>query len=326
MERGADRLSRTPGGAHRPDGSPRLDETTRSDGSTRPDRPPRAHGAPWPRGARAAVSITFDNLGEAAEVELGLRDPRAPRGGHYSVTTALPIVLSELARTGLRATFFVEGVNAETYPEALRDIDRTGHELAYHAWCHEDWSTLDADAEIANLDRGLAAFAALGIEAVGMRPPGGRITDRTLPLLGSRGLSYCSPAGSVPGMDHVAVLPFAWDAVDAFHVLPAFGALRTRLTGSPEPGGPAAVGEALLRHVEAALSSGGHAMLVLHTWLIELERDAVGEILDRVRSLAAAGELWTAPCQEVAAWMVGGRHPSFSATPVLDDASWTAAA
>jgi peptidoglycan/xylan/chitin deacetylase (PgdA/CDA1 family) len=317
-------------------GSPYADEASRADRSPRADtslranRPSRPHGTSWPRGARAAVSITFDNLGEAAEVELGLRDPQAPHGGHYSVTTALPIVLSELARTELRATFFVEGVNAETYPEALRDIDRAGHELAYHAWCHEDWSTLDADAEVANLDRGLAAFAALGIEAVGMRPPGGRLTGGSLPLLGSRGLTYCSPAGSAPGIDRIAVLPFAWDAVDAFHVLPAFAALRERLTGSPEPGGPTAVAEATLRRVEDALASGGHAMLVLHTWLIELERDAVSEILDRVCELVAAGELWAAPCREVAAWIGdgdrrGGATPILG-PPVLDHTSWTAPA
>jgi peptidoglycan/xylan/chitin deacetylase (PgdA/CDA1 family) len=285
----------------------------------------------WPYGARAAVSVTFDNLGEAAEIELGLRDPQAPRGGHYSVTTALPIVLSELQDADLRATFFVEGVNADIYPDALRKIDAAGHELAYHAWCHEDWSTLDADVELANLDRGLAALKALGIEVLGMRPPGGRLTDRTLALLRSRGLSYCSPAGSAAGVDQIAVLPFAWQAVDAFHVLPAFAALRERLSGSAEPGGPAAVSAALLRCIEDALADGGHAMLVLHTWLIELEREVVSDVLTHVLEGAAAGELWVAPCREIAAWVTnGGRRgigaPPAPPPPVLDHTSWTAPA
>jgi peptidoglycan/xylan/chitin deacetylase (PgdA/CDA1 family) len=285
----------------------------------------------WPHGARAAVSITFDNLGEAAEVELGLRDPQAPRGGHYSVTTALPIVLSELAHAGLRATFFVEGINADTYPDALREIDAAGHELAYHAWCHEDWSTLDPDAELTNLDRGLAALGALGIEVLGMRPPGGRLTDRTLALLRSRGLSYCSPAGSAAGVDQIAVLPFAWPAVDAFHYLPAFAALRQRLSGSAEPGGSAAVSAALLGCIEDALARGGHAMLVLHTWLIELERDVVRDVLAYVRERVAAGELWVAPCREIAAWVTNGDRRGIGAPPVLpppvlDHNSWTAPA
>jgi peptidoglycan/xylan/chitin deacetylase (PgdA/CDA1 family) len=275
----------------------------------------------WPSGARAAVSITVDNLGEAAEIELGLRDRHAPPGGHYSVTTALPIMLELLTDSGLNATFFVEGVNAETYPDALCAIRDAGHELAYHAWCHEEWSALQADAEAANLDRGLAALGAIGIDALGLRPPGGRLTPRTLGLLSSRGLSYCSPAGSAPGLDRVAVLPFAWPAVDAYHVLPAFAALRERITGSGEPAGPDAIRAALLRSVENALLDGAHSVLVLHTWMIELARDAVRDVLARIQRGVDDGELWAAPCREVAAWMIE-HAPSFGAPPKLENGSW----
>jgi peptidoglycan/xylan/chitin deacetylase (PgdA/CDA1 family) len=278
--------------------------------------------SPWPDGARGAVSITFDNLGEAAELELGLRAAAAPLGDHYSVTTALPLVLALLADVGLQATFFVEGVNAEIYPEALRAVHAAGHELAYHAWCHEDWSTLTPAAEVANLDRGLAALRTLGIATLGLRPPGGLLNAGSCELLASRGLSYCSPAGSAPGIDRIAVLPFAWPAVDVFHVLPAFASLRAHLGAGVEPGGPEAVRTALLERVEAALSGGTHATLVLHTWMIELERDVVGEVLDRLRGAADRGELWVAPCRDVAAWMLE-RAASFPQPPVLDRTSWT---
>jgi peptidoglycan/xylan/chitin deacetylase (PgdA/CDA1 family) len=279
----------------------------------------------WPEGARAAVSVTVDNLGEAAEIDLGLRDAGAPLGGHYSVTTALPIMLDALAAARLHATFFVEGINAEAYPEALHAIASGGHELAYHAWCHEDWSALDPGEE-ANLDRGLAALRAIGLDIAGFRPPGGRLTPRTLELLAARDLRYCSPAGSTPGIDdEVVVLPFAWPAVDAFHLLPPFAALREHFGGDAEPGGADAVRAALLRAVEDALAGGLHATLVLHTWLVELEHDAVRDVLARVSRLVEAGELWVAPCRDVAAWM--GEHPGdFGDRPRLDDTSWTAPA
>jgi peptidoglycan/xylan/chitin deacetylase (PgdA/CDA1 family) len=265
--------------------------------------------------------VTFDNLGEAAELELGLRAVDAPRGGHYSVTDALPIALAMLDVAGLRATFFVEGINAELYPDALRAIVAAGHELGYHAWCHEDWSALSDQDEAANLDRGLLALQALGAEVLGLRPPGGRINLGTFALLGPRGLSYCSPAGSAAGVDRVAVLPFAWAAVDVFHVLPVFAALRAHLTGSSEPGGPDAIRAALLASLERALAGGTHATLVLHTWMIELEREAVRDILERIRAGVACGELWAAPCRDVAAWMLA-RPGSFAAPPVLDRTSW----
>jgi peptidoglycan/xylan/chitin deacetylase (PgdA/CDA1 family) len=278
---------------------------------------------PWPGGARAAVSVTVDNLGEAAEIELGLRAADVPLGGHYSVTTALPIVRDALAAVGLSATFFVEGINAEVYPDALAAIGGAGHEVAFHAWCHEDWSALDADAEVANLDRGLAALRGIGIDVAGFRPPGGRLTPRTLDLLARSGLRYCSPAGGALGIEGgVAVIPFAWPAVDAFHVLPPFAALRAHVTGDEVPGGADAVRTALMRSVEDALAGGGHTTLVLHTWMIELELEAVRDVLACVRGGVDAGKLWAAPCRDVAAWMTD--HASdFGDPPRLDETSWT---
>jgi peptidoglycan/xylan/chitin deacetylase (PgdA/CDA1 family) len=282
-------------------------------------------GPPWPDGARAAVSLTFDNLGEAAEIELGLRGADEPRGGHWSVVSALPVVLEELADAGLPATFFVEGVNAEIYPDALAQIAGAGHEVGFHAWCHEDWGVLaaDAEAEADNLDRGLAALRALGLGVAGFRPPGGLIGPATAELLAARGVRHCSPAGSAPGLDGgVAVLPFAWPAVDVFHVLPQFAALRRHVTGSEEAGGPDAVRASLLAAVDQAVADGGHAVLVLHTWMAEGVRDALHDVLARCAAGAASGELWVARCDAVADWVTA--HPDeFATGPLLDRTSWT---
>jgi peptidoglycan/xylan/chitin deacetylase (PgdA/CDA1 family) len=272
----------------------------------------------WPDGARATVSVTFDNLGEAAEQEMGAP---TPPGVHYSVATALPIVLAELAETGTQATFFVEGVNAETYPEALRSIVVAGHECGYHAWRHEDWNRLNEASEHENLTRGLAAMRACGLEPAGFRPPGGLLGERTLELLQAQGLSYCSPAGAGVGIDRTVLLPFAWRNVDAYHLLPPFAALRSHIDGSSEPGGPERVAETLIAAIDDAIASGAHATLVLHTWLIEAERDAVRAVLSHARATAQRGDVWTARCDQVAQWI--GRHPdSFTEAANLDTTSW----
>jgi peptidoglycan/xylan/chitin deacetylase (PgdA/CDA1 family) len=275
----------------------------------------------WPEGRRAAVSVTFDNLGEAAELELGLRSAEEPLGGHYSVTNCLPAVLELLADARLPATFFVEGLNAEVYPESLRRISDAGHEVGYHAWRHEDWSSLEPGQERENLARGIAALRALGLEPSGFRPPGGLLNEGTLELLRNAGFEYCSPSGKRAGIDTLVLLPFAWPAVDAFHVLPAFAALRRHFSGSDEPGGPDAVRESLLAAIDAAIAEGGHASLVLHTWMIELELEVVSAILSRVTEGVVSGALWAPRCDEAARW-ISSQPSYFSDPPTMDLTSW----
>jgi peptidoglycan/xylan/chitin deacetylase (PgdA/CDA1 family) len=274
----------------------------------------------WPDGRRAAVSVTFDNLGEAAEIQLGLR-PEGQLGGHYSVTNCLPIVLELLSDAGLAATFFVEGLNAEVYPEALKRIADAGHEVAYHAWRHEDWGSLDPAEEQENVARGVEAMRSLGLAPAGFRPPGGLLNDGTLALLRDSGFEYCSPAGDGAGLDTVVVLPFAWPAVDAYHVLPPFAALRRHFSGSDQPGGPDAVRGSLLAAVADALAEGGHTSLVLHTWMIELELEAVTAILARVSAGISEGEVWAARCDEAARW-IASHASDFAGPPRLDRTSW----
>ena len=68
------------------------------------------------------VSVTFDNLGEASDLERGWWPEDEPLGRHFSVTRTLPRVLEALDEAGLRATFFVEGLNTELYPETLVEL------------------------------------------------------------------------------------------------------------------------------------------------------------------------------------------------------------
>jgi peptidoglycan/xylan/chitin deacetylase (PgdA/CDA1 family) len=277
----------------------------------------------WPDGAPAALSLTFDNLGEAAEIGTGARDPSLPLGGHPTATAALPEILAALAARELRATFFVEGLNAEVYPELLRQIDAEGHEVAYHAWTHEQWADLSAPAQAENLARGVAAFAGIGLRPAGMRPPGGGLGDVGARVLREAGLGYCSPAGAGAGaLDGLAMLGFQWRHVDAACVLPGLGAVRAEIGGSDDPLGP----DAFLEHLEAELlrlpSDGGYATFVLHPflgeWLGTERRDA---LLDAVAAAAEAGCLWVAPCREVAAHVLDGDVADSGFTP--DPTGWS---
>ncbi|HEX5781309.1 MAG TPA: polysaccharide deacetylase family protein [Solirubrobacteraceae bacterium] len=210
--------------------------------------------------AGATVSLTFDNLGEVADLERGKWPADAPLGRHASVTRTLPRILSLLQDAGVRATFFVEGLNAELYPDALRSIADAGHEVAYHGWQHEPWADLSPDDERASLERGVAALDALGLRPVGFRPPGGRLTAASSALLLELGFEYVSPEEGETA-DGLEVRPFRWPLVDALYYLPHFADLRERYLGTREEQPP--------ERLREAIAAARDEILVFHPFLLD---------------------------------------------------------
>jgi peptidoglycan/xylan/chitin deacetylase (PgdA/CDA1 family) len=259
---------------------------------------------PAPR--RAAVAVTFDNLGEVTELERGQWPAGAPLGRHFSVCRALPRLLELLRELELRATFFVEGLNTELYPEALQEIAAAGHEVAYHGWRHEPWAGLAPARERELLARGVDALSALGLRPAGFRPPGGALTEETLGALRELGFTYCSPAGRDAGVRAgLAVLPFRWELIDAFHYLPHFGDRRQAVLGAADPLPPAALRRTLAAALDETVRDAGLLVLLFHPFLADApERlDAIAGVLRGVRDRIEAGTAWSAPLRELAAWM-----------------------
>jgi peptidoglycan/xylan/chitin deacetylase (PgdA/CDA1 family) len=259
-----------------------------------------------PEGRRAAVTVSFDNLGEVTELQRGEWPEDEPVGRHFSVTRALPRILELLDELGLKATFFVEGLNTELYPDALVELGAAGHEVAYHGWCHEQWAELDPSREAELLERGVRTMEELGGRPEGFRPPGGRLTEASLDALRGLGFEYCSPAGHGVGVrEGVAILPFQWKVLDAYHYLPRFGSLRERDHGSVDVLPPDRFGETLDGAVRAAVEDGRHLSIVFHPFLVEPDErfEVIRGRLDAVRRLVDDGVVWCVPYRDVAAWM-----------------------
>ena len=105
-------------------------------------------------------------------------------------------------RWKLKATIFVAGRFAETYPDLIRDCRRRGHELGTHGWEHGGLEQ-DEDFRSASYDRQrewirLATEAvekASGVRPVVFRAPSLWIGETTLRALEDEGYRYDS---SVP--------------------------------------------------------------------------------------------------------------------------------
>ncbi len=273
-------------------------------------------------GARAALSLTFDNLGEAAELEGGavVTEP----GRHFTALETVPEILAMLAAHGLSATFFVEGLNTELYPDLLREIDARGHEVAFHAWRHEQWGELSADEQAENLARGRAGFESIGLELAGIRPPGGLLGAGGIDVLREAGLRYCSPAGAgASAAEGIALLPFQWRHVDAACTLPGLDGAREQMSGSADPVGPPAFVASLTAEIEALARSDGYIAVVLHPVMLAwLGREQLETLLDRVAAASSRGEIRVRRCAEMADAVLAD-PASFGNGTLLDTASWT---
>ena len=258
---------------------------------------------------RGAVLLSFDNLGEAADLERRVAPVDSP---HPSVTVGLPRALEALAALDLRATFFVEGLNAELYPQALRDIAAAGHEVGLHGWRHERWDALSPDEEDELLSRGLAALAGLGLQVDGFRPPGGALGAHTLDALAAHGLRWCSPAGEHAGRTAgVACLPFRWPAVDAYHRLRSFTDRRTAWGDRAAVASPREAADALIGALDAR--GDDPLVLILHPFLMleDAEAAQARRVLEHLAEQIARGTRWVAPGRELAA-LIGEELPCAS--------------
>jgi len=273
---------------------------------------------------RADVILTFDNLGEAADEELGLPVDPPP---HYSVVDVLPRILGLLERAGLQATFFVEAINVGRYPGAIAAIAEAGHEIGCHAWRHERWHGLEATERCDVLRRSLAALRSTGRDIAGFRPPGGLLEDADFGMLAGEGVSWVSPAGARAGTrDGVVSLPFAWRDIDAYYFASALDPLRRAdgLTGEPLPAAKFARAAAALLDASLESVAGEPLSLVLHPFLYTSgERVAVlTELIGHLGRIQAAGTARVGPGRQAAE---RARPRLEQVAPELDRSTWATA-
>jgi len=254
------------------------------------------HGGKWPGGARCAVTLTFDNMSEANEVDRHGHGLGQYAEGAYAPRVGLWRILDMLGRCRVPATFFIEGWSAERYPEAVKAIIERGHEVGAHGYMHEEWDALAPDIEQMLIEKTTAILRGLtGVAPRGWRSPAAVMTPVTAELLASfdyrytsdftdRDLPYIMEGGAL------VQLPFAWVLDDFIYYAHSRPIRPVR-----------EVIEIWTEEFDATYAEGGYFNLCCHPRLSG--RAARVKALEQfVRSMQDRPGVWFARCEEVAQW------------------------
>jgi len=263
----------------------------------------------WPDGKRCALHIVVDLSVARGPAGIGARELGSPTA-LFAINDGLDLLLSALARHGLKASFAVPAVMAACYPDRIREIVRDGHEVAAHGFKHEDVSHLSRAEEAARIARTTSVLT----EIAGTRPAGwfslprqqdnfagGAVSANTMTLLLEAGYAYMGN-GLADDLPHYWVTDFA--ARRAILTLPYyyhfddqfFCMFPTEGTGLENP-------DALVRNWRAELAAqyqrGRFFGMTLHPQHIGwCNRMAAFE--DFLTDLAALPELWNCTGAECA--------------------------
>jgi peptidoglycan/xylan/chitin deacetylase (PgdA/CDA1 family) len=144
-----------------------------------------------PLGKKVAVALScmFDGqsiwLGDQGKVS-----QFAVSAGEVDAVACLPRIINALDKYGVKATFFIPGHTADTFPDECRMILDKGHELAHHGYNKSMLTDMSYEEEELSIQMGIAALERIGAKPVGFRAPCGEISENTLGLLEKYGFLY----------------------------------------------------------------------------------------------------------------------------------------
>lgn len=116
---------------------------------------------------------------------------------------ATHFLLDLFREKGVKATFFVVGYVAETFPELVERIHSEGHEIGTHGYTHYTLDTVSPAQFQEEIRRSMALLGPLtGAPILGFRAPEFSLTRRThwaMEILAQEGIRYDSSVVSDPG-------------------------------------------------------------------------------------------------------------------------------
>ncbi len=142
------------------------------------------------------VCLTFDFDAVSLWVStFKLTTPTPLSRGEYGARVGIVRILDQLRKKGIPATFFVPSHTAVNFPEETRRIQREGHEIGLHGYCHETPVGRPRAEEMDLLNRSIERLrSTLGTSFTpkGYRSPSWDLSENSIACLEELGLAYDS--------------------------------------------------------------------------------------------------------------------------------------
>jgi peptidoglycan/xylan/chitin deacetylase (PgdA/CDA1 family) len=258
----------------------------------------------WPEGKSCAVVFSLDLDAESPYLWIS-RGKHVPQLGEveqrrYGPRQGVLRVVELLSEFNLKASFYVPGVVAKTYPELLPFLTQHGHEVAYHGYFHE---RID-DIPMIKLEEYLVMTQELfksqiGLANLGYRAPSWEMSSEFLEVMKRHGVAYDS---SLMGFDHpytingLTEIPVQWMVDDALYF---------RYTNSTRdkthPANPNAVLESWIEEFEAIRETGGLFMITVHDW-ISGRAQRIRMLRKLLKHIGQYSDVWYTRTDHLAAW------------------------
>ncbi len=280
----------------------------------------------WKNGATCAFNLGFDLDGETIWRNKARRLPngdtflKGPSIGGYGPKRGAARILEILKEYDIKATWFIPAVMIEEHQETVEKILDGGHEISHHGYDHTGryGATLDAQQEWIGRSQELF-LKYTGRRAYGMRPTGALLPETELWMYGEGGFRYSSAGTSGEGDGWYYVngtatrginVPCRDEQMDDYvqTVLHSYPAV---LEGMPRIAAYDVVYANWVREIEGMVKFGNIGSSAFHPQIAGTPGRAV--MLEKFcRYLADRGDIWCAPCIEIADWyrkaLEEGRH------------------
>jgi peptidoglycan/xylan/chitin deacetylase (PgdA/CDA1 family) len=270
-------------------------------------RPMIENPVPWPDGARAAVSFSFDVDAESL-IHLAYPEDATNRIStlsylRYGPQVGVPRLCKLFEDFGLKASFFVPAWCAEEYPRAIERILEGGHEIGHHGYLHEEPGKQTRERERYWTERAFTTLERItGRKPIGYRAPNYSFSRHTADILADFGFLYDSSlmADDVPYMietpsgRRLIEIPVHWSVDDWSQYAHNFD-LEYSIPIRP----PSKAIEVYLEDFEAIYAWGGFLELVWHPFLsarparVMAIRSMIEQILDK-------GDVWVTTTEDIA--------------------------